>query len=151
VAVINCTFVANRGLMRAGGVFNNSGATTLTNCILWGNIRMGEMCDEWAQASGARYPAANHCCLEGWMGILGGSGNLGDDPLFVDADGSDNVAGTPDDDLRLSGNSPCLDRGDNAAVPPEAATDLAGRPRILNGIVDLGAYEFDPGTSPQTP
>ena len=37
-------------------------------------------------------------------------------------------------------NSPCLDAGDNAFV--QGATDLDGNPRILNGVVDMGAYEI---------
>lgn len=56
-------------------------------------------------------------------------------------------------DYRLSGPSPCVDAGDNTAVPPGIVTDLGGRPRLVddparpdtgNGtppIVDMGAYE----------
>ena len=35
-------------------------------------------------------------------GGLGGTGNIGTDPLFVDPDGDDNTPGTADDDLALS-------------------------------------------------
>ncbi len=60
-----------------------------------------------------------------------------------------------DDDLHLSAGSPCIDAGDNTAVPPEVTTDLDGNPRFAddpnspdtgNGappIVDLGAYEVE--------
>ena len=56
-------------------------------------------------------------------------------------------------DLRLSPGSPCIDAGDNTAVPLGIDTDLDGNPRFLdvpetpdtgNGelpIVDMGAYE----------
>jgi hypothetical protein len=54
------------------------------------------------------------------------------DPLFVDA---------PNGDLHLSGWSPCIDMGNNNApeLPP---TDKDGNPRIFEGKVDIGAYEY---------
>jgi hypothetical protein len=38
--------------------------------------------------------------------------------------------------------SPCVDAGDNAAVPPSVLTDLDGNPRIVNDTVDMGAFEL---------
>ena len=65
--------------------------------------------------------------------ILCGPGNLfGIDPLFVNPDSND---------YRLQPCSPLRDAGANAAVPPFLLTDLDGRPRILGGTVDIGAYE----------
>jgi hypothetical protein len=56
--------------------------------------------------------------------------------------------------LRLKPGSPCINAGDNAAVPADTLDldndgdtdepipfDIEGKPRILNGTVDLGAYE----------
>ena len=37
--------------------------------------------------------------------------------------------------------SPAIDAGDNAVVPTGVTTDLAGSARIVNGTVDMGAYE----------
>jgi hypothetical protein len=37
--------------------------------------------------------------------------------------------------------SPCINTGDNSAVPPSVVTDLDGNPRIIDGTVDMGAYE----------
>ena len=53
--------------------------------------------------------------------------------------------GTADDDygdLRLTNLSPARDSGDNSALPAGLTTDLAGQPRIVNGTVDMGAYEL---------
>jgi hypothetical protein len=64
--------------------------------------------------------------------------------LFVDADGADNIPGTDDDNLRLLPWSPCIDAGDNMLAWDMFVwdvNDLDGRPRIINGTVDMGAYE----------
>ena len=65
-----------------------------------------------------------------------GTGNFTNAPMFIDLAGGN---------LRLETNSPCLNAGNNAYAP--GATDLDGRPRIVGGTVDVGAYEFQPGTS----
>ena len=58
-----------------------------------------------------------------------------DKPLFRDAVHSD---------YTLAEDSQAIDKGNNTYVTTE--TDLAGNPRIVNGIVDIGAYEFQGGT-----
>ena len=63
------------------------------------------------------------------------------DPLFVDPYGADGILGTEDDDFRLALGSPAIDSGTNETFFPLPAMDLDGNPRILNDIVDLGAYE----------
>ena len=71
-------------------------------------------------------------------------GNIDENPRFV-------AAGIGN--LRLFDNSPCIDAGDNTAVPSGILVDLDGNPRFIdfpppggtgNGsspIVDIGAYE----------
>ena len=61
-------------------------------------------------------------------------------PVQVDPTNIYRVAPTADGDLHLSTGSPAIDAGNNtfvAGVP----FDLDGNPRIMNGIVDMGAYE----------
>lgn len=172
--LINCLFSGNLGQV-GGGIYNwgstpelinctvsgHSGVgirdvfeakSTLTNCILWGNNNDGDT-GETAQISGDP-PIINYSRVQGWTGVLGGVGNTGDDPLFVDAEGPDNQSGTADDNLRLSLGSTCIDAGDNTVLPHWLVTDLHGGARFVdavsapdtgNGeppIVDIGAYEF---------
>ncbi len=143
--IINCTLSVNSswadGDYRAGGMVNwHRSSPTITNCIFWGNSTFDGQMDESAQLNYGT-PIVNYCCIQGWTGDLGGTGNFGDDPLFVEALGADNIPGTVDDNPRLLAGSPSLDAGDNLAVPPSLLTDLDGNPRIINGTVDMGAYE----------
>ncbi|KAK6028700.1 polymorphic outer membrane protein repeat-containing domain protein [Ostertagia ostertagi] len=65
-------------------------------------------------------------------------------PLFINETnpaGADGIPGTVDDGLRILNNSPVKDAGTNAYVPAGNTTDITGRQRIRNGVVDRGAYE----------
>lgn len=145
----NCTLSGNQATDTTwgtgGGIYSWSSATTLTNCILWGNSDSTGM-DESAQLYGEA-PDIDYSCVQGWTGTLGGTGNTGEYPRFVDADGPDDISGTDDDDLRLLPGSPCTDTGLNDALPPDML-DLDGNPRFVDGdgdgqeIVDMGAYEY---------
>jgi hypothetical protein len=47
-----------------------------------------------------------------------------------------------EDNLRLKPYSPCINAGDKDALPDGILTDLDGNPRVIDGQVDIGAYEF---------
>jgi hypothetical protein len=78
----------------------------------------------------------------GWPGY----GNIDADPRLVDPDV---------DECHLLPGSPCIDAGDNTALPADVTTDLDGNPRFVNvpcvadtgnppgadAIVDMGAFE----------
>ncbi len=171
--LINCTLAGNvAGVVGGGGVFTSSGSPKLRNCILWGNTDTSAGTDvEQAQlyvfAGGA---TLTRCDVQG-LASYAGDGNIGVDPRFADAAGSDSSVGTPDDDLRLRSGSPAADAGDNSRVPADTADldgdantaeptplDLAGAARFSNGpcspntgvgappIVDMGAYETQGST-----
>ncbi len=107
---------------------------TMTDCILWDGG------DEISNNDGSTVTVTYTNVEGGFPGI----GNIDADPLFIDPDNGD---------YRLSSGSPCIDAGDNTAVPEDITTDLDGNPRFLdipetpdtgNGtlpIVDMGAYE----------
>lgn len=69
-------------------------------------------------------------------------GNLDSDPMFI------NIS---DENFRLFGESPAVDSGINTVfdlnqIPnlSEITLDLDGNSRIQSGIVDMGAFEFNP-------
>jgi hypothetical protein len=67
------------------------------------------------------------------IGIVTGTHSISLNPNFVT---------THADDYHLAGDSPCIDAGDPAGIPPAPATDLDGQPRPAAGGVDIGADEF---------
>jgi hypothetical protein len=166
--LINCTFVGNRA-GSLGGAFHDinqvHGTPRFANCVLWGNTDLYGAA-ETAQLfhddiGGPGTFLVDYSNVQGWTGDLGGVGNIGDDPLFV-GPGHWDDNGTPDNrnddiwidgDYRLQAGSPCIDAGDNTAVPVDLLTDLAGRLRFVDDpsvpdtgygwppIVDMGAYE----------
>jgi hypothetical protein len=129
--IVNCTFAQNFATDAGGGAYIDHEGQVHANCIVWGNTP--------DQFSGPALVISSNV-QNGWPG----PGNIDADPLFADpANG----------DYRLLPGSPCIDAGDNTAVPEGVTTDLDGNPRFLeiletpdtgNGnppIVDMGAYE----------
>ena len=138
--LVNCTFSGNSANNDGGGIYNEfESMPTVTNCIFWENIP-NEIVDNSGSSTLVNYSDVQG----GWSGS-GGIGNIDADPLFANAAAVD---------FHLLPGSPCIDAGDNTAVPLSITTDLDGNPRFLddpatpdtgNGtppIVDMGAYEF---------
>jgi hypothetical protein len=124
IELVNVTFSGNAASSSGGALHNDNSGSKLTNCILWGNTATtggGQIHNE----SGILQVAYSDV-EGGWIGVL----NIGADPLFVDADGGD---------LHIGAGSPVINSGSNSAV--DSTTDLDGMPRIVCGIVDMGAYE----------
>jgi len=67
--------------------------------------------------------------------LPGGIGCIIENPDFVDL-----VL----NDYHLLAGSPCIDTGTNMAWMDPPATDLDGNPRVQDGTVDMGCYEFVP-------
>ncbi len=158
VSIVNSTIAGNTGSFTSGaGVFSIA-PVVIDNSVLWGNSAAGAMTQEGQIATTGAPIAANHNLIMGLTGSLGGVGNVGGDPLFLDPLGSDGIAGTPDDNLRLGAGSAAIDAADNLAVPTSLPTDLDGNPRFVDdpatpdtgvpggaggtAVVDMGAYEF---------
>jgi endonuclease/exonuclease/phosphatase family metal-dependent hydrolase len=138
--VTNCTFSGNSAATDGGGMDNRVNSNPIvTNCILWGN-KPNEIYN---------YSASPSVTYSDIQGSYSGTGNIDADPCFVDVDAND---------LRLLSDSPCIDAGDNSAVPSGITTDLDDNPRFVDDpetvdtgsgtppIVDMGAYEYLSGS-----
>lgn len=93
-------------------------------------------------------PVVSHCII--LSGNETGTGSTSEIPLFADINnplGPDYIYGTADDGLRLLPCSPGIDAGTNEGVSVQ--TDLIGVPRIQNGTIDIGPYEYQGSKSAQ--
>ncbi len=163
----DCTISGNHADATGGGVYVIGGAdVTVQNCILWNDTAPEG--PEILIYQGPSALAVGYSDIEGGEegigggdSVIWGDGNIDADPLFVDPYGSD---------YRLLSGSPCIDAGDNTAVPPDSGdldsdgdtdepvpVDLDGNPRFaddpdtpdsgnpdgIHPIVDMGAYELE--------
>jgi hypothetical protein len=117
----NCTVVNNLALVSGGGAYG----AKLTNSIVYNN----------SAPEGTNYTVGtlpgrglHYCCS---TPLAAGLGSFTNAPIFVD-EASGN--------FRLQTNSPCINSGNNLLAI--GSVDLDGRPRIVGGTVDVGAYEF---------
>ncbi len=96
--------------------------------------------------NGCAYPASV-AGIYSVYGALSCSNVVSGDPhLATSPVGPDGIAGTADDiqgNVRLSYGSAAVDAGDNSVWDGVASpVDMANDPRIVNGTVDMGAYEM---------
>lgn len=130
VIVSNCTFADNG----TSAIAEDGLVAVVASSVVRGGISI----------DGSSVLTVSYSNIEGgWPGI----GNIDAGPLFVDPGSGD---------YRLQPTSPCIDAGDNAAVPKGIDTDLDGNPRFVDDpntpdtgnspdggpVVDMGAYEF---------
>jgi len=127
--ILNSTVVDNYTTTFGGGVCCSYGSLSAANCIMWGNTA-GWDGDEIFGAD-ASITVSYSCIAGGYPG----TGNISMNPLF---------RAPASEDYHLLAGSPCINAGDNTAVPPVTETDLDGRPRIIGGRIDMGAYEYSP-------
>ena len=112
----NCTLSGNTALLFGGGACSS----LLNNCVVYYNT---------APSS----PNYTNCTFNTSCTLPdpGGIGNITNNPQFVSFSTTN---------CHLSVESPCIDVGSNAFV--QGATDIENGPRIVNGLVDMGAFEF---------
>jgi len=119
------------------------------NNVLWGNT-LGQFKDIWIDNDGNDNFISSNVNLYNNDFDQSASGTYIKIPFPIDAsnlDKEDPLFVDPiNDDYHLQADSPCIDAGDNRA-PELPDTDKDGNPRIVNGIVDMGAYEYESGGS----
>lgn len=143
---IACTFVNNYAKDYGGALVLRTETDSLINCLFWGN-KAGKGDDMIAPSyfPGTAYFFQNcafqvPACDSLWAGGVPAAVSLechnnlyNLNPVFRD---------TANGDYRLAPCSPLRNQGDSAAVARYGLLhDLAGLPRVLNGLPDIGAYE----------
>jgi len=123
-----CTFIGNSAQDRGGGIFNGTN-TTMTNCILWANSDTGGTGESSQIHVYSCSLDINYCCIQGWTGILGGTGNIGTNPQIVV------------DDYHLQAKSPCIDAGDPLGNY-SGQIDIDKQSRVIGFRTDIGADEY---------
>jgi len=160
LTVVNCTLTGNSAGLEGGGIYmyvlppqpplvpDGSNAAVplyymcvITNCILWENL------PEQIVNYGLDMSVTYSDVQGGWEG----EGNINADPCFVQPgywDAKDTPDDTNDDfwiegDYHLLPYSVCIDAGDPNYIAEPNETDLDGKPRVISGRIDMGAYEFN--------
>jgi|GEM_PF-1145389 len=124
----NCTIANNSAQIEYGGA---GGWGEHYNSIIYGNTASNFPASSNYNAS-ALYLVLNHCVVAPVSASVLASNLVVTDPHFVDPGNLD---------FHPAADSPCRDAGINFAWPEETL-DLDGRPRVLHGVVDIGAYEM---------
>ncbi len=133
--IINCT-IANNTASRGAGLRMIAANPSVTNSVFWGNTG-GEF---WF---GSR--ASLDISYSNVQGGYAGTGNIDQDPQFVDPENGD---------FRVQSDSPCIDAADGSEAPE---LDIEGNPRVdyADDIdpknsgsgppwADMGAHEYQP-------
>jgi hypothetical protein len=135
--ITNVTFNGNKATN--GGALSlepmSSSQLTAKNCILWGDYpnEIFNYSDIFT---------ATYSNIQQESGVYTGTGNINLNPNFLEPANPMN-APTIQGDLRLYGNSPCLDAGNNSYNL--YSSDIRGQARIQNATIDMGAYEWTQG------
>jgi len=174
LTLINCTFTGNSAEGYGGGVDNyDNGRSTIINCTFAMNSAANGnalACKSRSFSTFEPYACLTNCILwdgdseiwdpesrvtvtysdvhSGWPG----EGNIDADPRFISPGYWDDNT-TPEDvnddfwvdgDYHLLPSSPCINAGDPNYIAEPNETDLDGRPRVIGGQIDMGAYEYRP-------
>lgn len=147
---VNCTFVNNSLDNPSVAIGAYDSKIYMYNCIEYNNgdypLRVTNM-EEQNESLLAIYNSlveggeeSIDLFNEEWSELIYDTTNIEGDPLFL---------GGNYNPYNLSENSPCIDAG-TLELPsfieiPEF--DLAGNPRVTNGKIDMGAYEWNPTVS----
>ena len=161
----NCTVSGNTSGGEGGGLYNIYTNATLTNCTVSGNSALaggglyngrGTITENLGNTIVAGNTAGTSPDVSGGFTSLGNNliGETDGSTGWVGSDLTGTVAapldavlaplgnyGGPTQTMALLPGSPAIDAGNNALIPAGITTDQRGLPRIVNGTVDIGAFE----------
>lgn len=143
----NCVVVPDKSnYYRGSTIINNrwGSSAIVQNCIFRDNGFLNNITADVVN-DGTSVATVTNSYVRAY-GADGQNGNrLNADPGLVNDtvyEGADGIFFTADDGLSLKSCSPAINGGSNAAVAG-LKEDILGRSRILDNIVDIGAYEFN--------
>jgi len=133
--VINNTVFGNAATAGdGGGAFFQMGGSTenllIYNNIIWGNTASGAGADLYRGGNSLVNDLLFND-VHDYYNVWTLQSNLDADPQFADPTNGN---------YHLQSTSPCIGAG-TVNAPSLPATDLAGNPRVVGGMVDLGCYE----------
>ena len=134
--ITNCTFFQNTAVTNGGALFNNGNngisSPQISNCIFWENSAGGVLQSLY---NATATPTLTFSIVQenACPGIDTKCNSIlfAQDPIFKNAPGGD---------FQLLATSPAMNAGINDST--STSTDLAGDLRIVDGTVEMGAYEF---------
>ncbi|MDD2237625.1 MAG: choice-of-anchor Q domain-containing protein, partial [Kiritimatiellae bacterium] len=119
---LNCTITENSAPDTGSGIYASHSYAAMNNSIIYGNTGASDM---------SFYESTiwftNSCVPSTSSGHFVNS--ITNDPQLQSLPRG-----------MIGANSPCRDAGANTLT--NSTTDLAARPRVINNVVDIGAYEF---------
>lgn len=150
--VVNCSIFGIN--IRGGGIYNER---EIVNSIVWGNVKNNTDYSEQVynySYDGVIYGKGIYSALQELD--MAGDGNINLESVNMDANGPQFILPTNFNGIAssvaekqslieanwgLTDASVCIDAGNNDDVPDDTDKDIIGNERIINGIVDIGAYE----------
>ena len=134
---VNCTIVGNKAKWkdndtRVPMTTHVKGSAKIVNCVIFGNTCDNPNYTVWAGTAANYVNCASEVAINATCPAI-------IDPAFINPDNGDY---TP------IFASPLRDAGSNADYTAAAtsSTDIKGDTRILHDVIDIGAWEFVPGT-----
>lgn len=148
--VITNNTIANNSAVNGGALYCQMiSHPTLRNTILWGNNASTSGQQVYLSDEGSD-PDFNYCDVKGGVNSFGMNFNIFTGiyqnnidlvPGFVAPSAGYGISFNGIiADWTVQDGSPCINSGDPGGIYP--ATDKAGNPRVVEGRIDIGAYEY---------
>lgn len=140
--LINVTISGNRAVTGGAIYYESDGNPVISNSIIYGNSSgIGNF--------GIGTLIITYSLVQGNTSTTNGNIDGNTNPLFAAGEAYMN-APTAEGDYRLRSGSPVINKGNNDSIPATITADPDEHPRISQGTVDMGAYEFVSGVLPLT-